>query len=146
MANYLNVRNILSGAHGYLTFNGTPVFEVKEVEAKVEAMREDVPVGMSMDSKLISLKGSGSFVVTYCYDRGMKEILEAYKRGEDVRSNITAGINDPDASGKQRERTVLNNVWFNELTLIHFVKGEMMKKPVSFGFTPNDAERTEVIA
>ncbi len=141
----LEARNILSGSHGYINFNGTPVLEIKNANAKAEIMREDVPVGMDVDSKLIALKGSGEFTVMYAYDRGMNELLEAYKRGEDPRVNLTAGINDPDSKDKQRERVTLNNVWFNEMTLIDFTKGEMVGKTYPFGFTVSDAQRPEVI-
>ncbi len=141
----LEARNILSGAHGYLNFNGTPVLEVKNANAKTEMLREDVPVGMDIDSKLTGLKGTGEFTVMYAFDRGMNELLEAYKRGEDPRLVITSGVNDPDSKGKQRERVTLNNVWLNEITLIDFTKGEMLNKTYPFGFTPTDAQRPEVI-
>lgn len=138
-------RSALSGTHGRLYFNGTPVFECSSIEAKVEVLREDIYSGFSLDSKMNGLKGSGTFTVEYTYDRGFKDLLAAYKRGEDPRTHIDVVVADPDAHRKQREMTSLNNVWFTELTIANFSKGETIKRSYPFGFTPSDSEMTEVV-
>ncbi len=141
----MDVRNVLSGTHGTMYLNGIPVFEVKNCEAKVEVMREEVFNGNSLDTKITGLKGTGEFTVSHTYDRGFKELLAAYKRGQDPRSHIDVFVSDPDAKGGQRENTTLNNVWFNELTIANFVKGELINRSFPFGFTPSDADMTEVV-
>ena len=54
-------------------------------------------------------------------------------------------LEDPDAVDGQNERCSIDNVWFNELTLMTFEKGNVVSKEFPFGFTPEDAVFIEVV-
>ena len=55
------------------------------------------------------------------------------KKGIDVRIQIISKIDDPDAYGS--ERLVIENAWFNELTLQKFENAKMIDEEYSGGFT-----------
>ncbi|QNB48209.1 terminase [Thermanaerosceptrum fracticalcis] len=130
----------LSGSWGQLWWNGELIIEVESFEAKVTANREDVAIGMDVDSKITSLKGEGSFKIKKVYTRGIDKMLASWVRGEDPRAQLVGKLSDPDAVGKQTERVVFNNVWFNEITLMQFEKGQKLEREFPFGFTPSDVE------
>lgn len=127
----------MSGAFGTIWVDNEKVMEVKKFESKVIANRVDVQIGLSVDSKIVGLKGEGSFEVTKVYSRA-KKIFESWTKGEDKRARIVSKISDPDSPGKQEERVSFDNVWFNELTLASFARGEVVGDTFPFGFTPED--------
>ncbi len=138
--------HVLAGAFGTLMFNGQPIFECKDVKASIEVQRSDIPLeGGDIDSKMTGRKGSGSMTVQHVYTRGFNEMLEAYNRGEDVRSTMSIANNDPDAVRGQRERTNLANVWFNKFDIAGWTRGEAVEREYEFGFTPSDAQMAEII-
>lgn len=73
----------LSGTWGELWINGEKIFEFSKIEMKVTANREDVQLGIDVDSKITGLKGEGSYTVKKVYTRA-KEILENWKKGMDA--------------------------------------------------------------
>lgn len=127
----------ISGAYGTLWLNNEKVMELKSVEAKVTAERTDVQLGLSIDSKIIGLKGEGTITVNKVYTRG-KKLLEDWLKGKDTRSRIVTSIQDPDAVGKGEERVSIDNVWFNAIDLAKFTRGEVVEEELPFGFTPED--------
>lgn len=129
----------VAGVHGTMWLDNEKVMEVTKFEAKVTANRTDVQLGLSVDSKIVGLKGEGSFEVSKVYSRA-KAIFESWKKGEDKRARIVAKISDPDSPNKQEERVSFDNVWFNELTLASFTKGEIVGETFPFGFTPDDSQ------
>lgn len=140
----MNIRgkNQWLGTHGKVWWDGEEVFEIESFEAKLKIERDDVNFAGSLDSdsKIKGLKGEGKMKIKKVFSRGKKKMLEALKRGEDVRSQLVGLLKDPDAIGKQSERIVLNNVWFNELTLMDFELGKKIEEEISFGFTPSDVD------
>ena len=118
-----NIRgyHTIAGAHGTLWIDNEKIAEFTKVNAKVTADRKDVQLGLSVDSKIVALKGEGSVTLEKVYSRG-KKILQA----------------DPDTPGKQEERISLDNVWFNSIDLINITKGEVVEEEYPFGFTPED--------
>ena len=44
-----------------------------------------------------------------------------------------------------KERIVIDNVWFDELTLMQFEKGTVRETTIPFGFTPEDASYLETV-
>lgn len=129
----------VSGAYGTVWVDNEKIAEVKKFESKVTANRVDVQLGLSVDSKIVGLKGEGSFEVSKVYSRA-KTIFESWKKGNDKRARIVVKIADPDSPGKQEERVSFDNVWFNEVSLAAFTKGEAVGETFPFGFTPEDAE------
>lgn len=134
-----------SGSHGKLWWDGELLFEIESFAGKVTADREDVIIGNSKDSKIVSLTGSGTFTVKSVINRNVKKYLEKWQAGHDPRATLVGLIDDPDAVDGQKERISVDNVWFNELTLMTFKKGEVVSKEFPFGFTPEDVEFIEYV-
>jgi len=141
----LRGNNQINGNWGQLWWDGELVFEIESFEAKVIANREPVTIGMDEDSKLIGLKGEGTFKVKKVFSRGKKALLDAWKNGEDPRSKLVVKIKDPGTIGKQSERISIGNVWFTELTLMQFAKSAKLEEDYPFGFTPSDADFIDTI-
>lgn len=134
----------ISGSWGQLWWDGELVIEVEGFEAKATAEREEVPVGGNdIDSKITALKGEGSLKVKKVYSRGVKKLLKAWQEGRDPRSQFVGKLADPDAHGS--ERVVINNVWFNELTLMQFEKKQKLERELPFGFTVGDVDFPDLI-
>ena len=117
-----------NGNHGKVWWDGLLLFEISKFEAKVTAQREDVIIGNSVDSKITGLKGEGSFTIKSVINRNINTYLEEWKNGHDPRANIVGLLEDPDAVDGQNERCSIDNVWFNELTLMTFEKGNVVSK------------------
>ena len=134
-----------NGSHGKVWWDNELLFEISKFNGKVTANREDVLIGNSVDSKITSLKGDGAFTVKSVINRNVSKFLEAWKSGQDPRTTLVGLIEDPDAVDGQKERVSIDNVWFNELTLMEFEKGKVVEKEFPFGFTPEDASFLETI-
>lgn len=134
-----------NGSYGRLFWDDELVFEIESYECKVEAQREDVLIGADVDSKITSLKGTGSMRIKSVINRNLQRLLDAWKNGHDPRSIFQAAIDDPDAVDGGREAVTIDNVWFNDLDLLSFEKGKVVEKEYTFGFTPSDATFTETI-
>lgn len=145
MGRKISGRNQVSGTRGKLWWNNEPVIEVKAFEAKITANREDVLIGMSNDSKLMSLTGEGTWTLKKMFTRHKKAILDAWKKDEDIRFTLRGVLDDPDTVGKQKESVVINNVWINELPLLLFEHGSLVEEEFSFGFTPDSADFEDII-
>ena len=130
---------------GELWIDGEKIFEFSKIELKVTANREDVQIGIDVDSKITGLKGEGSYTVKKVYTRA-KAILESWKKGKDVRCQIIAKLKDPDAVNGQTERWSANNVWHNELPVVNWEKGGIVEEETSIGFTPSDLQNLDQIA
>ena len=134
-----------NGSHGRVWWDGKMLFEIAKFEAKVTADREDVLIGNSKDSKITSLTGEGSFTIKSVINRNINRYLEEWKNGRDPRATLVGLIDDPDAVEGQKERCILDNVWFNELLLMAFEKGQVVEKEFPFGFTPEDVAYIEEV-
>lgn len=134
-----------NGSYGKVWWNGELIFEIEKFECKVTANREDVTCDISLDSKTVSLKGEGSLTIKNVINRNLSDMLEEWKNGHDPRAQLVGLIDDPDAVDGQKERVVIDNVWFNELQLMTFEKGKVVEKELPFGFTPQDASFLETV-
>ena len=134
-----------NGSYGKVWWNGELIFEIEKFECKVTANREDVTCDISLDSKTVSLKGEGSLTIKNVINRNLSDMLEDWKNGHDPRAQLVGLIDDPDAVDGQKERVVIDNVWFNELQLMTFEKGKVVEKELPFGFTPQDASFLETV-
>ncbi|WP_427114142.1 phage tail tube protein [Megasphaera sueciensis] len=135
-----------NGSHGKVWWDNELLFEIEKFECKVTANREDVIIGNSVDSKIVSLKGEGTITIKSVINRNISAYLEAWKSGQDPRATFVGLIEDPDAVDKQKERCSIDNVWFNELAIMNFEKGKVVEKEFPFGFTPEDASFMETIS
>lgn len=126
---------VMNGKWGLVYLNGEPVWETDSYEAKVKIEREDVDFVMQMakDSKMTGLTGEWSMKVKKVFSRGAELLADAIRKGVDVRVQIISKLEDPDAYGS--ERLVVENAWFNELTLQKFENAKMVDEEYSGGFT-----------
>lgn len=135
----------LSGTWGELWVDGEKVWEMSKVTAKVTANREDVQMGLDVDSKMTGLKGEFTIVVKKVYSRYVT-VFENWKKGIDQRCQLITKLADPDAVGEQQERYSIDNAWFNELPLVDMEKGGIIEEEVSGGFTPTDMVNLDRVA
>lgn len=126
---------VMNGKWGMVYLNGEPVWETDSYEAKVKIEREDVDLVMQMakDSKMTGLTGEWSMKIKKVFSRGAQLLADSIKKGQDVRIQIISKLDDPDAYGS--ERLVVENAWFNELTLQKFENAKMVDEEYSGGFT-----------
>lgn len=134
----------LSGTWAEVWIDGEKIMELSKISLKVTANREDVQLGLSVDSKITGLKGEGSYTVKKVYTRA-KAILEKWKKGQDVRCQIIAKLGDPDAVNGQIERWSVDNVWHNEIPVVNWEKGGIVEEEVTIGFPPTDMQNLDEI-
>lgn len=135
----------LTGTHGEVWVDGEKIWEFSKIEVKVTANREDVQLGLDVDSKITGLKGEFTLTLKKVYTR-YNAVFENWKKGLDQRSQIITKLADPDAIGEQQERYSIDNCWFNELPLVAMEKGAAINEEVSGGFTPTDMVNLDKIA
>lgn len=135
----------LSGTWGEVWVNGERIFELSKIEQKITVNREDVQLGMDVDSKMTGLKGEFTLTIKQVYTR-FWEIFEDMKNGNDTRVQIIAKLADPDAEGGQQERYSTDNCWFNDLPFVGAEMGALVEKEFTGGFTPSDMVNLDKIA
>lgn len=130
-----NAPRVMCGKWGMVYLDGEPVYETDSYEAKITIEREDVDfIGqMAKDSKMTGITGEWSLKIKKVFSRGAQLLAEKVKKGQDVRVQIISKIDDPDAYGS--ERLVIENAWFNGLTLQKFENSKMIDEEYSGGFT-----------
>lgn len=134
-----------NGSHGKVWWDNELLFEIEKFEVNVEPQREDVLIGNSVDSKIVSLKGTGTITIKSVINRNLNKFLEEWKAGHDPRTTLVGLLEDPDMIDAQKERVSIDNVWFNKLDLMSFEKGKVVEKGYPFGFTPEDAAYVETV-
>ncbi len=134
-----------NGSHGKVWWDNELLFEIEKFEVNVEPQREDVLIGNSVDSKIVSLKGTGTITIKSVINRNLNKFLEEWKAGHDPRTTLVGLLEDPDMIDAQKERVSIDNVWFNKLDLMSFEKGKVVEKEYPFGFTPEDASYVETV-
>lgn len=132
----------IAGTFGTLWLDGEEIFEVESFEATVTFEREEVTMAgnLDTDSKVVGQTGEGTIAVTKVFSRGLEKFVEMVKSGKDVRSQLIGKIQDPDTRGGQSERISIDNVWFDEFTLMSFEMGDIIEDEYSFGFAPSSIE------
>lgn len=144
MAEKIKGNQTLSGTWGEVWINGEKILEMSKIETKVTVNRENVQIGIDVDSKMTGLVGEGTLTVKKVYTRAA-EIVANYAKGKDVRGQIITKLADPDAVGGQVERYSIDNVWFTELMLAQIEKGAIIEEEYPFGFTPSDMVNLDAI-
>lgn len=128
---------VLTGTYAEVWIDGELVAEAKKVELKVTANREDVQLGLDVDSKLTGLAGEWTLTLSKVYSR-FEDVRQAHIKGNDKRLQIIAKLQDPDAVGHQVERYSAGNCWLNDLPAVSYERGALTEMEVSGGFTPSD--------
>lgn len=124
---------VVSGTWGQVWVDGELWLELSGFQAKYTYNKDSVEMcgEMAQDSKVTSVKGTGSISVMKVYTRNNQrsdQILE----GHDVRATIVAQLADPDAYGA--ERVALYDVSFDEETIMDFAAGQAGKANYPFTF------------
>lgn len=144
MANKIPGNRQISGNWGQVWWDGDLVLEASGFEAKATPEREDVPLyGGDIDSKMTGVKCEGTLKYRKVFSRGVKKLLKSWQEGRDIRSQFVGKLADPDAYGS--ERVVIDNVWFNELILMAWARGEKLEEEMPFGYTLSSVDFPDTI-
>lgn len=127
---------VLSGVWAEVWYNGFKIAEINKIETKVTVNREDVQMGLDVDTKIVGQKGEGVLGINKVYTR-FEDVRQAINRGKDPRGTIVTKLKDPDAVGGQTERYQIGNVALSEFTKTWEV-GSIVKEEYPFAFTPSD--------
>ena len=125
----------LTGTWGEIWVDGELIAELSKIEVKVSANREDVQLDIDVDSKMTGIKGEFTLTIKKAYTRYNK-VLESWKKGVDLRSQIITKLADPDAFGA--ERVALYNVSFDDETIMDFAAGNTGKTTHPFTFSKRE--------
>lgn len=111
-----NASRVMNGTWGALWENGSEIAEVTAFQVKVTKTKSAInQCGlMAEDSKVTSIKYSGSMTLNKVYTRGADD-LESIVQGLDVRKTLVGELADPDAVGA--ERIACYGVSYDEQTL-----------------------------
>ncbi len=135
----------LTGSWGEVWVNGEKIWELSKIEQKITANREDVQLGLDVDSKMTGMKGEFTLTVKKVYTR-FWDIVEDMKKGLDTRVQIISKLADPDAVNAQEERYSTDNCWFNDLPIVNYEMGALIEQEFTGGFTPSDMVNLDRIA
>ena len=136
MSDNIRGNRTLSGTWAQVWWNGFKVLEVSKITAKVTVNREDVQLGLDVDTKITGWKGEGSISMIKAFTR-FEDVRHEVPRGHDPRGTIITKLKDPDATGGQTERYQIGNVAMSEFGF-EYEKGAVVKQEVPFSFTPSD--------
>ncbi len=127
---------VLSGTWAEVWYNGIKLLEVNKINIKVTVNREDVQVGIDVDTKMTGIKGEGTMALIKAFTR-FEDVRQEIARGRDPRGTIITKLKDPDATGAQTERYQIGNIALSEFGF-EYEKGAVVKQEVPFSFTPTD--------
>lgn len=136
MAN-VQANRTLSGSFAEVWVDGAKIAELSQLTLTVKLQREEVQLGMDVDTKITGYTGEGTMVLKQVYTR-FYEVLEQAKSGMDKRCTITTALKDPDALDGMEERYSVSNVAFSELPFIHYRMGQVNEQSMTFRFRPSD--------
>ena len=139
----LRGNQVLSGSWAELWVNEQRVAEFNKIDAKITFNREDVQIGMNVDSKIVGCKGEGTLSLNKVFTR-FADAVDAAQGSQDVRYRIRCSIKDPDSDGI--EDWTISNVWFTEMPLASREVGKKAMTEIPFGFTPGSLKRASSIA
>lgn len=130
-----SAKRVMSGTYGEVWLDGDYVAEIYKCQAKYSYNKTEVssPRQMAVDSKVTSVKGTGSLGMHKVNSRMAIKIGDAIMNGKDVRFTVISKLDDPDAYGA--ERVALYNVSLDDLTLIDWESGQVGKIESPFTYT-----------
>ncbi|HEX2999613.1 MAG TPA: phage tail tube protein [Armatimonadota bacterium] len=133
-----SAKRVISGTWGALWIEGEQVAECYGFQAKYSFNKEDVPLcgQMSTDSKITSIKGTGSMRLHKVYSRAAVLIGDAIRNGKDLRFTAVSKLKDPDAYGA--ERVAVRGISFDDLTLADWEAKNVGKTEMPFTFTDHE--------
>lgn len=128
----------INGTFGAVWVNGEKWMDVESFEARVTANFEDVNMAedLATHKKMTGWAGEGTLTVKKVYSRGATLLGDAVKNGVVPDINIVGKLADPDAYGA--ERVAINEVTFNEFTLMQFEQKTVLTEELPFNFADYD--------
>lgn len=135
---------VLSGTWAELWFNGFKIGEMNKISVKVTVNREEVQLGIDVDTKVTGQKGEGTMSLIKAFTR-FEDVRTAINEGKDPRGTIVSKLKDPDATGGQTERWQIGNVALSEFGF-EWEKGAVVKQEYPFSFTPSDMINLDAIS
>lgn len=128
---------VMSGTWGQVWVDNELWAELSAAQAKFSFNKSPVNIcgAMAEDSKVTSVKGTGSITVAKVYTRNVNR-SDSLMKGHDVRATIVMKLDDPDAYGA--ERVALYNVSFDDETIMDFAHGQLGKTTHPFTFTDRE--------
>lgn len=135
---------VLSGTWAELWFNGFKIGEMNKISVKVTVNREEVQLGIDVDTKVTGQKGEGTMSLIKAFTR-FEDVRTAISGGKDPRGTIVSKLKDPDATGGQTERWQIGNVALSEFGF-EWEKGAVVKQEYPFSFTPSDMINLDAIS
>lgn len=128
-------KRVISGTWGQVWLDTDYVSEGNALQAKSAFNKEEIQQcgQMAVDTKITSIKNTGSITLFKVNSRMAIAIGEAIKEGRDIRFTIISKLADPDAYGA--ERVILKNVSFDDLTLADWEAGKTGTITAPFTFT-----------
>ena len=94
---------VINGTHGAVWQDGHELAEVSAFQVKIAANKSTLNFcrQMAEDSKITSVKISGSLTLHKVYSRGAADV-EAMQAGRDLRKTLVGALTVPDAFGYER--------------------------------------------
>lgn len=138
MAKFDSAKRVMSGTWGEVWLDNEYVAEVYSFNAKISYNKQAVARcgQMANDQKVTGYSGTGSIGMHKINSRMGIIMGEKIRNGQDVRFTIIAKLSDPDAYGQERVR--LQNVSFDDLTLMNWEADTPGKIEAPFTFTDYD--------
>ena len=132
--NKMKANKQINGTFGSVWVNNEKWLDVESFEAKVALNFEDVnmPEDLATHKKYTGWSGEGSLTVKKVYSRGAKLLGAAAKTGKMPEITIVGKLADPDAFGA--ERVSIEEVTFNEFTLLAFEQKTLATEELPFNF------------
>lgn len=140
----LKGNRMLSGTWAELWFNGFKIGEMNKISVKVTVNREEVQLGIDVDTKVTGQKGEGTMSLIKAFTR-FEDVRTEISAGKDPRGTIVSKLRDPDATGGQTERWQIGNVALSEFGF-EWEKGAVVKQEYPFSFTPSDMINLDAIS
>lgn len=128
---------VVAGTWGEVWVDNVKWAELSAAQAKFTYNKSPVNIcgSMAEDSKVTSVKGTGSITVAKVFTRNITQ-ADSLLDGRDVRATIVMKLADPDAYGA--ERVALYNVSFDDETIMDFKHGQMGQTTHPFTFTSRE--------
>ncbi|UGB31708.1 phage tail tube protein [Metabacillus sp. B2-18] len=131
-----NPDHAISGTHGEAWVDGEKFAEVYGLQAKIDLLKEDVPMcgtNNGTGKKLMGWEGKGSIRFNKINSKILKRQLDALKEGKELRVTIVSKLADPASLGA--ERVSIPNCTFDDITLADWESKTILQEEKPFTFS-----------
>ena len=130
-----NAQNVINGTFGEVWINGDYVAEAIALQAKITLTKADVNMCgvLAKKSKVTGLEGKGTLKLNKVTSRMAILMSNSIKHGKQIVCTVISALADPDALGA--ERVAINDVTFDELTLVDWEAKKNGEETIPFTFS-----------